>query len=349
VATTGLLVAGTAWAASGSRDEVPTGTVQVDGADVPVHGSFRYHQFHLDTNPEIRGLVHGAHRVDGGTVVYYSLGLAADSGEDRFRGSMAFPNSSHPYKISHATNLRLVDVDNKVGYLPLHSADRTFTSEVTDFDGLPGELRVGYAVFPELEPGVTTVEVVMPWGTQVPGVPVADGPLEPVGEDAAPRLGAGWPAVPQGADLADARPDEVRFTLVERFSDLDGSVSTEESVADVTTTLDANVLFEFDSAELSPAAHEALATVAADVAARGRGEVVVTGHTDSDGSRAYNQTLSEQRAAAVLAVLEPASGTRVTFTAVGKGASDPVASNSTDEGKQQNRRVTVVYGIVEDS
>ena len=124
-----------------------------------------------------------------------------------------------------------------------------------------------------------------------------------------------------------------------------GTATTEESPKQVATTLNANVLFATNSAELSGEAQGVLATVAADIRERGTGQVVVTGHTDSDGSDASNQVLSEQRANSVLAVLQPASGPGVTFVAVGKGESEPVASNGTDEGKQQNRRVTVVYSI----
>lgn len=53
---------------------MPTGTVTVEGQSIPILGRFVYHQLHLDTSPEIRGLVHGVGRVDGGTVLYYSVG-----------------------------------------------------------------------------------------------------------------------------------------------------------------------------------------------------------------------------------------------------------------------------------
>ena len=130
---------------------------------------------------------------------------------------------------------------------------------------------------------------------------------------------------------------------------MEGTAKVEESVEAVAVTLDANVLFASGSAELTPEASSALATVAADIAARGTGQVVVTGHTDADGSDSFNEMLSEQRAAAVLAALQPASGSNVTFVAVGKGEAEPVGDNSTDEGKQANRRVTVVYGVKGDS
>ncbi|QTE29960.1 OmpA family protein [Pengzhenrongella sicca] len=344
VAAALLLGGGAAYAASGDDDGVPTGTVDVDGQETPILASFAYHQFNTDTNPELRGFVHGVRRIEGGTVLYYSVGTPADGKADELLGSMIFPVSMSPYKVLHGTDLKLIDAPNLTGYLPL-SASEGLTTLTTDLAGAPGELRVGFAVFAELPAGTTSVQVVMPWGTSAGEVPVEDGALEPVGTDPAPLLGEGWPALPPAAELAGIDPTSDTYTLMRRSGDMAGTAETEESPEQVSTTLDANVLFATGSAELSGEAQSALAAVAADIASRATGEVVITGHTDSDGADASNQTLSEQRAAAVLAVLQPASGSVVTFTSVGKGESEPIAENGSAEGKQQNRRVTVVYAI----
>ncbi|MGW6129348.1 OmpA family protein [Cellulomonas sp. NPDC055163] len=344
-AAAAVLVASGAAVASTDRDTLPYGTATIEGQETPVLGSFVYHQFHLDTNPEIRGLVHGVRRVDGGTAVYYSIGTPEGGDAPAFTGAMAFPNSSAPYSLSHGTDLTLVDSAGLTAYRPLYSGSTTFTSQVADLDGEAGTLRVGWAVFPELTEDAETVQVIMPWGTAVGDVPVEDGALEPVASEPGPLLGEGWPEVPSGADLAGADPAAVTYSLTRRTGDEEGTAQVEESVEQVAVTLDANVLFASGSAELSGEAQQVLGTIASDIAARGTGEVVVTGHTDSDGSDPFNQTLSEQRAAAVLAVLQPASGSAVTFAAVGKGETEPVAGNDTDEGKQANRRVTVVYSV----
>lgn len=341
-----LLVTGAgAQAAEAGRDELPLGTIDLDGQETPVLGSFVYHQFHLDTNPEIRGLVHGVQRIEGGTVLYYSVGTPAGSSASAFAGAMAFPDSSHPYDGSHGVDLALVDTQSLAAYRPLYTASETFTSATADLEAAPGELVVGWAVFPELAPDVDTVQVTMPWGTAVGDVPVGEGALEPVAQEPAPLLGEGWPEVPAAGELAGADAAAVTYSLVRRTGDEEGTSTTEESPEQVAVTLDANVLFASGSADLSGDAQQVLGTIAADIAARGTGEVVVTGHTDSDGSDTFNQTLSEQRAASVLGVLQPASGGGVTFTAVGRGEGDPVAGNDTDEGKQANRRVTVVYAV----
>lgn len=68
----------------------------------------------------------------------------------------------------------------------------------------------------------------------------------------------------------------------------------------------------------------------------------VEGHTDSTGSAAANQTLSEQRAKAIVAKLVESGIAADRLTAVGKGQSSPVADNATDEGRAKNRRVEFV-------
>jgi OOP family OmpA-OmpF porin len=68
-------------------------------------------------------------------------------------------------------------------------------------------------------------------------------------------------------------------------------------------------------------------------------DIEIAGHTDADGEDASNQTLSEKRAQAVLDYLVKAGLPASRFTAMGYGSSQPVASNDTDEGKAQNRRI----------
>jgi OmpA-OmpF porin, OOP family len=70
--------------------------------------------------------------------------------------------------------------------------------------------------------------------------------------------------------------------------------------------------------------------------------IEIAGHTDANGEDAFNQTLSEKRAQAVTDYLVKAGLPANRFTAVGYGSSQPVASNDTDEGKAQNRRIDFV-------
>jgi OmpA-OmpF porin, OOP family len=67
--------------------------------------------------------------------------------------------------------------------------------------------------------------------------------------------------------------------------------------------------------------------------------IEIAGHTDGDGEDAFNQALSEKRAQAVADYLVKAGLPADRFTAVGYGSTQPIASNDTDEGKAQNRRI----------
>ena len=102
-----------------------------------------------------------------------------------------------------------------------------------------------------------------------------------------------------------------------------------------------NVLFAFDSAELTPQARreiERMAFVLNHPQAIAR-RIVLEGHTDSIGSDAYNQRLSERRAQSVVNYLAKGGIARSRLDPIGFGEDEPVASNDTEEGRAQNRRV----------
>lgn len=106
-------------------------------------------------------------------------------------------------------------------------------------------------------------------------------------------------------------------------------------------TLGAEALFDTGSAELVAASEQALADLLAELDGYAEiSRIVVIGHTDSRGSEDYNQPLSEARARAVQAYLE-ASYPDVEISSRGEGESRPVATNSTAEGRQLNRRVDI--------
>ncbi|MBI3200213.1 MAG: OmpA family protein [Myxococcales bacterium] len=104
--------------------------------------------------------------------------------------------------------------------------------------------------------------------------------------------------------------------------------------------LSGEVLFETDQAQLRPRAAEALDALAAKLAALD-GRVVVEGHTDAQGTAAHNRELSLRRARAVVEHLAAKGMTRKRLVARGRGATLPVASNDTAEGRARNRRVEI--------
>ncbi len=102
-----------------------------------------------------------------------------------------------------------------------------------------------------------------------------------------------------------------------------------------------NVLFAFDSAELTSAAKDQLAAVANRLTGANLVSVKVIGHTDSVGSDHYNQGLSERRARSVADFLASQGVPADKLTTEGVGESKPVADNETDAGRAQNRRVEI--------
>jgi outer membrane protein OmpA-like peptidoglycan-associated protein len=102
------------------------------------------------------------------------------------------------------------------------------------------------------------------------------------------------------------------------------------------------VLFKTGSFELLPAARERLAKVSGIVLAYPGLHLQVEGHTDSVGSDDYNQQLSEKRAQAVRDYFIQQGISAAAIEARGFGKTQPIASNETPEGRQQNRRVELV-------
>lgn len=102
-----------------------------------------------------------------------------------------------------------------------------------------------------------------------------------------------------------------------------------------------DVVFETGRADLKPGAAERLRPLASYLQANPNVRVRIDGHTDAQGSDAYNQALSDRRAASVGAALATMGVTGARIEAVGHGESQPVAENRTPAGRQQNRRVEV--------
>lgn len=109
---------------------------------------------------------------------------------------------------------------------------------------------------------------------------------------------------------------------------------------EVITLSDAgDVLFDFDKSDLTPAATAQLDTLMDKLRNADVVSIKVIGHTDSKGSDAYNQALSERRASSVASYLLSQGLAPGKLTSEGRGESEPVADNATDEGRAQNRRV----------
>jgi outer membrane protein OmpA-like peptidoglycan-associated protein len=104
-----------------------------------------------------------------------------------------------------------------------------------------------------------------------------------------------------------------------------------------------DVLFDTAQATLKPGAYQTIERVAEVLKAEPDRKVTIEGHTDNVGSDEYNQGLSQRRASAVETALLERGVTREQIVAVGKGETFPVASNDNAGGRQQNRRVELIF------
>ena len=109
----------------------------------------------------------------------------------------------------------------------------------------------------------------------------------------------------------------------------------------IQVTFDSGILFDFDSYSLRPEAREHLTNLAESLQEYPDSEVLIVGHTDASGADDYNQKLSENRANAAGNILLRSGVAPSRVKMMGLGETEPVASNETDDGMQQNRRVEV--------
>ncbi|MFW6259392.1 MAG: OmpA family protein, partial [Tangfeifania sp.] len=122
--------------------------------------------------------------------------------------------------------------------------------------------------------------------------------------------------------------------------DLEGA-EVERVGEGIKITFDSGILFAFDSDELSGQAEENITELAATLKDYEDTNILIEGHTDNIGSENYNQELSEERAASVGDELKTLGVNSSRITEVGYGEEQPVADNSTEAGRKQNRRVEV--------
>jgi outer membrane protein OmpA-like peptidoglycan-associated protein len=137
---------------------------------------------------------------------------------------------------------------------------------------------------------------------------------------------------------AEQEKAELRARLLQQLNSI---LATRDSARGLIANM-SDVLFKSGSFELLPGARERLAKVSGIVLAYPSLHLAVEGHTDSIGSDEYNQNLSEQRAEAVRDYFVQQGIAAASIEARGFGKSEPIASNDTPEGRQQNRRVELV-------
>ena len=162
------------------------------------------------------------------------------------------------------------------------------------------------------------------------------------GDDAVERrqralIGAGVGALAGGSIgyYMDRQEAELR-------AELEGTGVSVTRIGDnITLNMPGNVTFATNSSDLSPAFFDVLNSVGKVLTEFDQTVVEVAGHTDSSGSEAYNQSLSERRAGSVSQYLKSQGILAQRVITVGMGELRPVADNNADSGRQANRRVEI--------
>ncbi len=154
-----------------------------------------------------------------------------------------------------------------------------------------------------------------------------------------------------GAVLGAAAGGAIGHTMDEQEREFNEALATEQRNNEIEVqrvredllklTLNNEVSFDTNSASLKPAFYGTMNKLAGVLAKYGQSNVTVVGHTDSTGSDAYNQTLSEKRAQSVAGYLTGQGVSSYRLNTRGEGERSPRADNNTTTGRAQNRRVEI--------
>lgn len=226
-----------------------------------------------------------------------------------------------------ANGITLVDgTADKVYHSLTTSAGACLCSDVTNVEVAAGGHQELYAVY--AAPAADRVSVSVPDTVQFADVAI--------GQGQAPSL----PTQQDPAKVTLGTPD-VRTLVNSSESDTE---ETDDDGANRTLRLSADVLFAYNKAVLTPKAKAILQKVAGQIDASRGNTVKIDGYTDSTGTDAINQPLSEHRAQAVQKALQGlVTRQGVTYQSAGHGSQDPVAKNDDAAGRRRNRRVTVSF------
>jgi outer membrane protein OmpA-like peptidoglycan-associated protein len=147
-----------------------------------------------------------------------------------------------------------------------------------------------------------------------------------------------------GAAIGDIMDRQARDIA----DDLGRSATVTRVGEGIVVSFDSGLMFDVDSDALRSATRSNLNQLAESLTKYPDTEVNILGHTDATGTHAYNQRLSERRAASVRGHLVGQGVDGIRLKIRGYGEADPVASNDTVDGRQQNRRVEIVIVATEE-
>jgi outer membrane protein OmpA-like peptidoglycan-associated protein len=147
-----------------------------------------------------------------------------------------------------------------------------------------------------------------------------------------------------GAAVGGAAGAIIGHQMDQKAKEIQGSVAGAEVTRvgeGLVVTFDSGLLFDYDSSVLRAESKRNLDNLASNLSSFGDSKLLLVGHTDAQGSDAYNLDLSRRRSAAVATYLESHGVSPARVETAGRGESEPIAANDTDAGRQQNRRVEI--------
>lgn len=161
-------------------------------------------------------------------------------------------------------------------------------------------------------------------------------------------VGGGLAGATVGHYMDKHKKDLEKALMAERNANAIHVDRVAETVLKVTMT--SETAFDVDSSTIKGGFYSTMDKISNVVVRYGKTALTVVGHTDSSGSDQYNQSLSERRARAVSNYMGQKGVAQQRLAAVGKGESNPIATNATTQGKASNRRVEIyIEAIVADS
>ncbi|MDO3378615.1 OmpA family protein [Geoalkalibacter halelectricus] len=162
------------------------------------------------------------------------------------------------------------------------------------------------------------------------------------GDTRSTLIGAGIGAVVGGVTggAIGRYMEQQEAALQQAVAGVEGA-SVQRNVNTIALTFKSDILFDINSATIKPGAYDEINRVANVLNQYPQTNILIAGHTDSTGSESYNQQLSERRAQSVKSALQGQGVSPMRMTTIGYGESRPIADNSTEFGRQLNRRVEI--------
>jgi len=154
-------------------------------------------------------------------------------------------------------------------------------------------------------------------------------------------IAGGWEGAAIGAVVGGVAGGAVGNYLDKQEQELRQISDARRTENGILVNLRSSLLFSYDSAVLKPAAVEQLAQLGDILARYPEDRIRIEGHSDSEGTVAYNEELSLRRAEAVRDLLASRGVNPRQMLVIGVGAARPIASNETEEGRAENRRVEI--------